>query len=573
MAKHTRTSDIVGYVKLLDIVVLCVVAYFLVTRGFPVWLVIISSVVLIELIIFFVLHRILFEKIAYSVGIIEINKRHMSRISGEWANFEDTGEEFVNSEHFYSGDLDIVGKKSCFQFLNTTHTWFGRQSFAESILEQKFSAEEIMRRQDAVGELSKNIDFSNNMEFNFAKIGVHASAKKLSDELSNHRIFIKSKTSKFMLMYAPVLTFIIILAALIYQVKTLYPLVGIIIFVQGMVWAFGANSQKYLGSVAGLPYKLSSYVNVIKIIKSQNFVCEKLKQLQSSLLSADRAFAELNEIADKTNVKHNAPLWYFLNIFLLWDYSCAIALEAWKNKYSAVSGDWFLALGELESLLSFSVFPNVCDNTCRPAISEKSIVAREIGHPLISNANRVNNDFHNENQIFIISGSNMSGKTTFMRTVGINLVLARAGSFVCAKEMQFFLAEIKTSMRITDDLNEGISTFYAELKRIKGIIELCETEPRTIFLIDEIFRGTNSADRLAGAKAVLAKLQSLGATGLITTHDLELCEISSEYPRIKNFSFRENFRDNKIFFDYKLNPGKSTTTNAKYLMKMVGITH
>jgi DNA mismatch repair ATPase MutS len=151
------------------------------------------------------------------------------------------------------------------------------------------------------------------------------------------------------------------------------------------------------------------------------------------------------------------------------------------------------------------------------------------------------------------------------------MVLARAGSFVCAKTMELPLIEIMTSMRIADDLNEGISTFYAELKRVKGIITLAEKGPRMIFMIDEIFRGTNSVDRLSGAKAVLSKLNEIGALGIITTHDLELCEIANRHPRIKNYSFSEEYRNNQIYFDYKIKPEKSTTTNAKYLMKMVGI--
>jgi DNA mismatch repair ATPase MutS len=197
--------------------------------------------------------------------------------------------------------------------------------------------------------------------------------------------------------------------------------------------------------------------------------------------------------------------------------------------------------------------------------------AQELGHPLIPNDMRVNNDTACKNNIFIISGSNMSGKTTFLRTVGINLVLAHAGSFVCAKQMSFYVTQIMTSMRIVDDLNEGISTFYAEIKRIKGIIELAGKELGMFFLIDEIFRGTNSVDRLNGAKTVLSKLDKIGALGIITTHDLDLCEMVNSYSRIKNFSFSEDYRNNQIYFDYKLKVGKSTTTNAKYLMEMVGI--
>ena len=164
----------------------------------------------------------------------------------------------------------------------------------------------------------------------------------------------------------------------------------------------------------------------------------------------------------------------------------------------------------------------------------------------------------------------MSGKTTFLRTIGINLVLAYSGAPVAANNMRCSILDIFTSMRITDDLSNGISTFYAELIRISEIIKHVEKEEETIFLIDEIFRGTNSSDRITGAKNVLANLNKLGVIGAITTHDLELC-VLDKYNRVKNYNFSEHYENNNIIFDYKLREGKATTTNAKYLMRLVGI--
>ena len=165
----------------------------------------------------------------------------------------------------------------------------------------------------------------------------------------------------------------------------------------------------------------------------------------------------------------------------------------------------------------------------------------------------------------------MSGKTTYLRTVGINIVLARAGGPVCAKEMVFSDLHIITSMRIADDLNEGVSTFYAELKRIKKILDAAKCNHSTMFLIDEIFRGTNSIDRLEGAKTILTKLNQLNAIGMVTTHDLELCDLQLRISRIQNYSFSEYYENKKICFNYKMQPGKAKTTNAKYLMELIGI--
>jgi len=333
------------------------------------------------------------------------------------------------------------------------------------------------------------------------------------------------------------------------------------------------KTQRYIGAMSRLPYKLSAYSAVIDILRERDFSSEKLNQTKARLNEASQAIKDLGRIADKINIKHNGIIYFLANVFLLLDYECALLLEGWKEKYAHLAGRWFETLGEFESLLCLSHFANVCNNTCFPTLSEQGgvIDAAGIGHPLLPNETRVSNEFHFKSNIFIISGSNMSGKTTFLRTVGINLVLARAGGFVCAGRMTCSIFEIMTSMRISDDLNTGISTFYAELRRIKGIIEMARRNPQLIFLIDEIFRGTNSVDRLIGAKTLISKLGALGAAGMISTHDLDLCDMAGLFGRIENHSFSEHYSNDKICFDYMMKPGKSMTTNAKYLMELVGI--
>jgi len=577
LKKYNVVSNIVGYIKLLFVLLLGVSLYFLFTKSFPTMLIIISLIELVVLIGFWIYHSKIHNKIDYSSSIISINKRHLDRISGQWSDFVDIGEEFVDFEHPYSSDIDIVGKKSVFQFLNTTHTWHGRQAFANALLQPNFSTEELIKRQNAIIELSTDINFSNHMEQNFSKIGTDHASQKLVEELKDNRLFIKNKVIKFLLVYIPIITLVAIAAISIFRQKNLYIAAALIAITQGFIWVAGMlKTKKYTDAVLRLPYKLRTYSVVIEIIKNRHFNSEKLKEIQSLLGTSEQSAAEaikgLSKISDKVSVRSNGLVWSILNVFLLWDYSCAIMFEDWKKKYAPFAEKWFLALGEFESLLCFSNLPNIYGNTCIPSIiGEKMIEANELGHPLIQADICVNNNVSCENNIFIISGSNMSGKSTFLRTVGINLVLGRAGSFVCAKQMSFSQMKIITSMRIADDLNEGISTFYAELKRIKSIIALAQKEPNIIFLIDEIFRGTNSKDRFSGAKTVISKLNKMGVIGIITTHDLDFCTISEQYPRIKNYSFSEYYRDNQIHFDYKMKVGKSTTTNAQYLMKMVGI--
>jgi hypothetical protein len=376
----------------------------------------------------------------------------------------------------------------------------------------------------------------------------------------------------------PILTILAIAATILLKNPYFYLASAALLSLQGLIWLGGLlKTSKYLGSTAGMPYKLSFFSDIIQLMQNRSFKSVKLisfqKKLCSSGLSAFRAFNELGKISDRINIRSNGILLFLFNVLFLWDYGCALMLEKWKMKYADMSEQWFMILGELESLMSFAIMPHICANTCLPEILKegKMIKAENLGHPLLPNETRVNNDMNLNDSIFIISGSNMSGKTTFLRTVGINLVLAQAGGFVCADSMAFTPFSIITSMRISDDLNEGVSTYYAELKRIKKIIELAKDDRNMIFLIDEIFKGTNSVDRLIGARTVIEKLDLLGAIGLITTHDLALCELANEHLRVLNYSFSEQFSDNTISFDYLLRQGRSTSTNAKFLMKMVGI--
>jgi len=565
--------NVIGYAKLMLILLIGFTIYFAYRNDFPLELIFLSLAAFIILAGLWVCHNKLNDRINYLKGIISIYNQQIDRITGNWINFEDIGAEFIDIDHAYACDLDVVGKKSLFQFLNTAHTWHGRQAFANDLLRSVYGRTELQKRQEAVAELSEDIEFSSKIQYYLSKVKGDSSSR-LADYLKDKTVFIRSEALRSLLFYMPMLTLLLIVGIFVIQQQHLFFIVVLIATVQAIAWVLGVpRTHKYFGAMSHLPHKLKAYNEVIGIIIGKDVSSEKLKQIQEKLNEAAQAIKDLSKIEDRMSVKHNAIIYFIVNIFLLWDYECAFLLQEWRQKYAHLSEQWFMAIGEFESLLCLSHLPNVCDNTCLPTLNEKGNVmeARELGHPLLLNENRVNNGFSFNNNIFIISGSNMSGKTTFLRTVGINIVLARSGGFVCAEEMFLSPFDVVSSMRIADDLNEGVSTFYSELKRIKMMIDLAKKQPNMIFLIDEIFRGTNSADRLAGAKTVIEKLSGLGSVGLISTHDLELCELANAYGRIKNYSFSEHYKDNRICFDYKMKQGKSNSSNAKYLMGMIGI--
>jgi DNA mismatch repair ATPase MutS len=288
---------------------------------------------------------------------------------------------------------------------------------------------------------------------------------------------------------------------------------------------------------------------------------------------ATNSIKKLEHIAEAIDVRYNIISYGLFNFLLLWDYHCVFALEAWKKQHGKLLKRWLLAIAYFEAAASLANISRLNPTWNFPVLTDRlGFAGKQIGHPLLDANERVGNDFTLNKGLGIITGSNMSGKTTMLRTVGINLVLAYAGAPVCAEKLDCSVMHIMTSMRISDDLGNGISTFYAELLRIKKIIQQANIKQPMIFLIDEIFRGTNSNDRITGALSVLRNLNKDWVIGLISTHDFELCGLEQEAGiEAANYHFLESYQAGEIQFDYKIRQGRCYSTNARYLMKMVGI--
>ncbi|MBY6876170.1 MutS-related protein [Clostridium botulinum] len=567
-------------------------------------------------IVLIIKHSNIKDKLKFSKEMININKRYIHRINGQWIGFQDKGEEFISEDHPYSGDLDIVGKESLFQLINTTNTKDGRDNLAKLLLEPNKEKDNIILNQKAIEELGERLDFCQNLEYTTGKYKEKLkSTEKLMGYINENGVLIKNKIIKSILYIIPLITVPVSVGIIILRLRNLYILVGILGIIQCLIWMLKVlKINNILQSIDKLKYNFQTYSKVLKLIQREEVKCEKLKSIKELLFNEKensiKAIKELNIISEKVNLRYggNGILYIVLNILFLWDYQCVFSLETWKFKYGNKIEKWLNGIGEIESLASLAVlthindkifFPNIYDSNGKTSLNKNTqfnsldkgnlkseegsylnlksqhsedlkIECKNIGHPLINMKDRVCNDLTMKNNILLITGSNMSGKTTFLRTLGINLVLAYSGAPVCAKEMNSSLMDIYTSMRITDDLKGGISTFYRELIKIKYIINHSKNKIPMIFLIDEIFRGTNSKDRYIGAKNVLLNLNKSWIIGALTTHDLELCALDKD-ERIKNYHFSEYYKNNKIYFDYKIKEGQSTTTNAKYLMNMVGI--
>lgn len=523
-------------------------------------------------------HQKIKEKLDYYESMKLINEKYVKRMNEEWHSFPDTGEELLDEVHPYALDLDILGERSLFQKINTTHTWYGRKKLASVLLAPDFTEEAIVERQKAIKELMQDLDFCQKVEGATAK---RKKAMKNPEKLLNYAKaegdFLKGKGWR---RVATILPWVIIALWAVGYVAHIHLLITGTLILMFISYGFQFFHAPRIGEVKGMLgtiiYELNEYVYILEVMKEKEFISPYLKELSNVLfkdqVNALDALKKLEKISSKANVTTQPIVAIPLDAILLWDLKIVFALEDWRKTYGQQVEHYLETIGEIESLISLSVLGHVEEKVSFPLVEAEGrfITGKQVGHPLIKQTVRVCNDVNMDQEIFVITGSNMSGKTTFLRTIGINLVLAYAGAPVLADQLACSMMKIYTSMRIRDDLTHGISTFYAELTRIKQIIEAAKEYTQMLFLIDEIFRGTNSNDRIIGATSVVKALDSLGTIGAITTHDMELCQLNDTID-VTNYHFSETYQEDTIQFDYSIKAGPSTTTNAKYLMKMVGI--
>ena len=525
-------------------------------------------------IVLVVFHSKIRKKERYLNTKKKIINEYIDRLNYNWREFEDIGEEAIDYNHCYTGDLDIFGKGSLFQLINATKTFVGRQRLIKT-LSGDFNIKKLKEKQEAVKEVSDNIDFcievqtkgEVNLDKNKDPKDLIDYGKKL--ELSYNKAF------KWIIYPMPVILIISSVLAYFTLSKVFLNIAAVSLIINILLNAYFIV-KGYSGFSKVTPYKknLKAYLSIIDLVEGNDFNSNYIKDIKFILeddIKASKVMKKLESIVDAINLRYNIVAYFVLNLVFLWDYQCMFTLEDFKSKYGDKIEKYIYAVGDIEEIISLSVIDNINKTTTYANIEENGVYVKgeEIGHPLIKEEVRVNNDIEINRKNLVITGSNMSGKTTFLRTIGINLILAYSGAPCVAKNFSASYMKVLTSMRIIDNLEMGISTFYAELIRIKNIIEYSKENKPMIFLIDEIFRGTNSKDRIVGAKNVLKNLSKDHIIGGISTHDFEICDIKNE--KIENYHFEEYYNSGKILFDYKIKRGISTTKNAKYLMKMVGI--
>jgi len=517
------------------------------------------------------------RKLKITRTLLEININEINCLTGNFSVYPN-GAEHINKNHEFTSDLDIFGEHSLFQFINRTSFKISNNILAEWLL-CNAGIQEIKLRQDAVKDLKDKVDWRQKL---YAYSLIHKAEKKDPETLLkwiNEPVEFLNK--KFLRIVSIVLPFITLLS-IVLAFSVVHPIIpAILLSIQLLInYKVKFNIDKIYNSVTKNSDLLNAYSDIIKLVKTEKFSSEKLNDIKTRFNSPKqsiyKSIKKLSVILKCLDFRTNALIYLFLNSFFFWDLYQIVRLEKWKLKNKGLIKECFNDVGVFEALSSFANLSFNNSDWVFPEINNSSSVikGKDIGHPLISSEKRVNNDFEidDNGKIVIITGSNMSGKSTFLRAVGVNIILAMAGSCVCATEFKVRHIKVITSMRIIDSLEENISTFYAELQRIQKVITTVEKNQDVLFLLDEILRGTNSNDRHIGSVALVKQLVKYNGFGIIATHDLGLSELVFELPQnIENFNFDVRVDNDELYFDYKLRKGICNSLNASLLMRKMGI--
>ncbi len=510
---------------------------------------------------------------------VSFYKSGLARIEDRWIGTGTPGDRFADDHHLYANDLDLFGRGSLFELLAIARTRAGEDALA-AWLKTAAPRDEIIERQQAIAQLTSSLDFREHI----ATVGSDASAIR-SDWLIEWGEAAPILSPPWVRYVAWLITALFVLTLALWLITGDSLPMAIVLGVQiGLAWPQQKRVERVSHGADTAARDLDVLGELLACLERESFTAPRLVALQRHLesggTSASRAIHTLHRLVELHDWQHNL---YFLifSIPFMWGTHIAWAIEEWRRSHGKHLRLWLSAVGELEAFSSLSAyrfehpddpFPEIVD---LPASERIGIFdSRGLGHPLLPAARAVRNDVtcSAPTQLLVVSGSNMSGKSTLLRTVGINTVLALAGAPVRAQALRLSPLAMGATLRIQDSLQEGRSRFYAEITRIRQISDVATGQTPLLFLLDELFHGTNSHDRLIGSSGVLRSLLDRGAIGLITTHDLALTGIARALaPRALNVHFEDWFDQDELRFDYRLKPGPVTRSNAIALMRAVGL--
>jgi len=534
------------------------------------------------LIAFFVLikiHKQLDDRRTFLETLIEINQKELACCQGDFSSF-DGGTELIEMNHPYSYDIDLFGPGSFFQYLNRTTTFKGKDRLAQWLSNTPLSSEQILKNQEAIAELTERIDFRQD----FIATGKILQSDEHEDQLIHQWLNLPSffKYSKFVsiLLWAIPAINLGLMGLMIFGILS-WSFLTIIVVVNLMIVG---SRLKQFNQVYQLLSKshnnLVKTIRIFRLIEPLKLESHLLKNLQSQLYNNQQPVSEqisqLTRLLNALDNRNNLIVGFTLNTFLLWDWQCIWRIERWQRAHQPEYEAWQETLGMFDTLISLATLAYNNPDFIYPKLTEGefNFEAEQLGHPLLPQEIRVCNNFSigHQQRFAIVTGANMAGKSTFLRTIAINLVLAGCGAPVCATSMKFTPLRLYSSMRTEDSLMKHESYFFAELKRLQRITQELDQGEKLFIILDEILRGTNSEDKRKGSIGFVKKITGKMAHGLIATHDLELARLAEQQPELfKALCFEVLLKNNELQFDYLLQPGVTQNMNASFLMKQMGI--
>ena len=519
-------------------------------------------------------HGKLFEQRLLLESHIAALSNFLARFSGEWHNFPVTGAEYLRDELPQAQDLSLFGADSIYQYLCAARTKAGRDRLADALSPFPADLTLARKRQKTVEELIARPRLVLDLTAAAALLPDGHDTKPLLAALQRNTEKPYAGTA-FIAWVLPAALALAIVGASLSLIGWTMP--AILVLLQFLIaFALGRRTASAQKPLAAMHRELRLYERLFSRLEDATFQSPHLIALQAQLKAggAARSLRRLAALADHAHTRHNLIFLLLANAFFLSDLHFAHRIAHWQEEASAHLGDWLAVWAETEVLLSLSTVGLVREVYAFPELLEDAsprLEAKNLTHLLIPEEKAVPNDIDATAGTRIITGSNMSGKTTYLRTVASACVLAYAGAPVPGERLCLSPLHIFTSIRVTDDAAHGLSTFYAEILRIKSMMAFKEKNLPMLIVIDEIFKGTNSADRLIGAREAISRLTGADFITLVSTHDFELCEIESDAAPVTNWHFEESYEDDKLLFDYKIKEGRCMTRNAQYLLKMAGI--
>ena len=567
---HLRTLTFVGFVGL---------GFAVGFDKIPRWGLLASLACLAGYIALAVIHASVIRREDFAKMRLSLNERGQLRLQGRWHDFPSTGEGRVPDGHLYAGDLDITGRGSLFQRLDDTGTAAGEQRLLDWLMTPGLSATAIHARQDAVRELAPLIDFRQTLVSEARMAG-----KKDKADPSRFLAWAEAPSTLQAIRWAwpvahvlPVLTIGAGLLAANEVINALPFYIGLAIQI-GIVVVTRKPIGAMWEALAMGERGFIRFEETFASVDAQKFTGPRLAALQKGLMEGPpvsarlRTFARLMGFAE---LKHSGQMHPIINALTLWDLLVLFRIDRWRETLGKGARQWFESLAELEALSSFATWHFERPQDAFPEVDDGPVhvEATHLGHPLLERPIRNDVRLGAPGAALIITGSNMSGKTTLMRAMGLNTVMALAGLPVCATGMKVSRAQVLTSMRVKDSLERGVSYFYAEVQRIKAVLDTAkEHRDRCLFFLDELFMGTNAKERQIASRQLLLMLLDLGAAGAVTTHDLSICELTQERPEtISNVHFRDEVKEGEMTFDYLLRDGVVQTTNALEVLRRAGV--